>query len=141
VWHPICGTPYVSSYMWHPVCDNPCVTPNVWHPICSTQYVAPNMWHPICGTQYVAPHMWHPICGTPYELQRKPISSAKSAESNVAASYFGISLRPFCFPSTNTSLISPGWTPCNSHTNPLTPKLNPAAQHCLTRFFTGDFAS
>jgi hypothetical protein len=25
--------------------------------------------------------------------------------------------------------------------NPLTPELNPYAQHCLTRFFTGDFAS
>jgi hypothetical protein len=25
--------------------------------------------------------------------------------------------------------------------NYLTPKLNPSAQRCLTRFFTGDFAS
>jgi hypothetical protein len=25
--------------------------------------------------------------------------------------------------------------------NPLTPELNPSAQHCLTRFYTGDFAS
>jgi hypothetical protein len=25
--------------------------------------------------------------------------------------------------------------------NPLTPELNPFAQRCLTRFFTGDFAS
>jgi hypothetical protein len=25
--------------------------------------------------------------------------------------------------------------------NPLTPELNPYAQRCLTRFFTGDFAS
>jgi hypothetical protein len=25
--------------------------------------------------------------------------------------------------------------------NPLTPELNPSAQHCLTRLFTGDFAS
>jgi hypothetical protein len=25
--------------------------------------------------------------------------------------------------------------------NPLTPELNPSAQRCLTRFFTGDFAS
>jgi hypothetical protein len=25
--------------------------------------------------------------------------------------------------------------------NPLTPELNPCAQRCLTRFFTGDFAS
>jgi hypothetical protein len=25
--------------------------------------------------------------------------------------------------------------------NPLTPKLNPSAQRCLARFFTGDFAS
>jgi hypothetical protein len=25
--------------------------------------------------------------------------------------------------------------------DPLTPKLNPSAQSCLTRFFTGDFAS
>jgi hypothetical protein len=24
--------------------------------------------------------------------------------------------------------------------NPLTPELNPSAQRCLTRFFTGDFA-
>jgi hypothetical protein len=24
---------------------------------------------------------------------------------------------------------------------PLTPELNPSAQRCLTRFFTGDFAS
>jgi hypothetical protein len=28
-----------------------------------------------------------------------------------------------------------------NHINPLTPELNPSAQHCLTRFFTGDFAS
>jgi hypothetical protein len=25
--------------------------------------------------------------------------------------------------------------------NPLTPELNPSAQRCPTRFFTGDFAS
>jgi hypothetical protein len=25
--------------------------------------------------------------------------------------------------------------------NPLTPVLNPSAQRCLTRYFTGDFAS
>jgi hypothetical protein len=25
--------------------------------------------------------------------------------------------------------------------NPLTPELNPSAQHCLESFFTGDFAS
>jgi hypothetical protein len=25
--------------------------------------------------------------------------------------------------------------------NPLTPELNPSAQRCLPRFFTGDFAS
>jgi hypothetical protein len=25
--------------------------------------------------------------------------------------------------------------------NPLTPELNPSAQRCLTRFFTGDFDS
>jgi hypothetical protein len=25
--------------------------------------------------------------------------------------------------------------------NPLTPELNPFAKRCLTRFFTGDFAS
>jgi hypothetical protein len=25
--------------------------------------------------------------------------------------------------------------------NPLMPELNPSAQRCLTRFFTGDFAS
>jgi hypothetical protein len=25
--------------------------------------------------------------------------------------------------------------------NPLTPELNPSAQRCLMRFFTGDFAS
>jgi hypothetical protein len=25
--------------------------------------------------------------------------------------------------------------------NPLTPKLNPSGQRCLTRFFTGDFVS
>jgi hypothetical protein len=25
--------------------------------------------------------------------------------------------------------------------NPLTPELNPSTQRCLTRFFTGDFAS
>jgi hypothetical protein len=30
--------------------------------------------------------------------------------------------------------------PANS-VNPLTPELNPSAQRCLTRFFTGDFAS
>ena len=49
-------------------------------------------------------------CGTPYELQRNTRSSAQSPDSNVAASYFGISLRPFCFPPLNTSLISPGWS-------------------------------
>jgi hypothetical protein len=27
------------------------------------------------------------------------------------------------------------------HVNSLTPELNPSAQRCLTRFFTGDFAS
>jgi hypothetical protein len=27
------------------------------------------------------------------------------------------------------------------HLNPLTPELNPSAQRCLTRLFTGDFAS
>jgi hypothetical protein len=27
------------------------------------------------------------------------------------------------------------------HVNPLKPELNPSAQHCLTRFFTRDFAS
>jgi hypothetical protein len=36
---------------------------------------------------------------------------------------------------------------CNTHRllleyiNPLTPELNPSVQGCLTRFFTGDFAS
>jgi hypothetical protein len=25
--------------------------------------------------------------------------------------------------------------------NPITPELNPSAQHCLTRFFTGEFSS
>jgi hypothetical protein len=29
----------------------------------------------------------------------------------------------------------------NENINPLTPKLNPSAQCCLTRFFTGDFPS
>jgi hypothetical protein len=29
----------------------------------------------------------------------------------------------------------------SSHINPLTPELNPSSQRCLTRFFTGDFAS
>jgi hypothetical protein len=29
----------------------------------------------------------------------------------------------------------------NLSVNPLTPELNPSAPHCLTRFFTGDFAS
>jgi hypothetical protein len=28
-----------------------------------------------------------------------------------------------------------------NHINPLTPELNPLTQRCLTRFFTGDFAS
>jgi hypothetical protein len=28
-----------------------------------------------------------------------------------------------------------------THINPLTPELNPSAERCLTRFFTGDFAS
>jgi hypothetical protein len=27
------------------------------------------------------------------------------------------------------------------YNNPLTPKLNPSAQRCLTRFFTGNFSS
>jgi hypothetical protein len=30
---------------------------------------------------------------------------------------------------------------CLHYTTPLTPELNPSAQRCLTRFFTGDFAS
>jgi hypothetical protein len=29
----------------------------------------------------------------------------------------------------------------NIRNHPLTPDLNPSEQHCLTRFFTGDFAS
>jgi hypothetical protein len=29
----------------------------------------------------------------------------------------------------------------NSQINPLTPELNPSAQRCLARSFTGDFAS
>jgi hypothetical protein len=29
----------------------------------------------------------------------------------------------------------------NTYLNPLTPELNPSAQRCLTRFFTGNFAS
>jgi hypothetical protein len=29
----------------------------------------------------------------------------------------------------------------NPQINPLTPELNPSAQRCLTRFFTGGFAS
>jgi hypothetical protein len=33
----------------------------------------------------------------------------------------------------NTKLLPPF--------NPLTPELNPSVQRCLTRFFTGDFAS
>jgi hypothetical protein len=28
----------------------------------------------------------------------------------------------------------------NNSINPLTPELNPSAQRCLTRFYTGDFA-
>jgi hypothetical protein len=28
-----------------------------------------------------------------------------------------------------------------SHINPLTPKLNPSSQRCLTRFSSGDFVS
>jgi hypothetical protein len=30
---------------------------------------------------------------------------------------------------------------CIGQINPLMPELNPSAQHCLTRFFTGNFAS
>jgi hypothetical protein len=30
---------------------------------------------------------------------------------------------------------------CSALFNPLTPELNPSAQRCLKRFFTGDFAS
>jgi hypothetical protein len=30
---------------------------------------------------------------------------------------------------------------CLKDFNPLTPQLKPSAQHCHTRFFTGDFAS
>jgi hypothetical protein len=33
------------------------------------------------------------------------------------------------------------WTRIHYIFNTLTPELNPSAQHCLTRFFTGDFAS
>jgi hypothetical protein len=31
--------------------------------------------------------------------------------------------------------------PVLKYINPLTPELNPSAQRCLSRFFTGDFAS
>jgi hypothetical protein len=34
-----------------------------------------------------------------------------------------------------------GTLPRAQRINPLTPKLNPSAQRCLTRFFTSDFAS
>jgi hypothetical protein len=33
------------------------------------------------------------------------------------------------------------WLIITAYLNPLTPELNPSAQRCLTRFFTGDFAS
>jgi hypothetical protein len=33
------------------------------------------------------------------------------------------------------------WEVSENLINPLTPELNPSAQHCLTKFFTGDFAS
>jgi hypothetical protein len=33
------------------------------------------------------------------------------------------------------------WQVMNEGFNPLTPELNPSTQRCLTRFFTGDFAS
>ena len=36
----------------------------------------------------------------------------------------------FCFSTANLTLL-----------NPLTPELNPSAQRCLTRFYTGDFDS
>jgi hypothetical protein len=32
-------------------------------------------------------------------------------------------------------------TKCVSQVNPLTPELNRSAQRCLTKFFTGNFAS
>jgi hypothetical protein len=36
-------------------------------------------------------------------------------------------------------LLPPGVNP--NAFNPLTPELNPSAQRCLTRYFTGEFAS
>jgi hypothetical protein len=46
----------------------------------------------------------------------------------------------------STRPTSPGWVTCGicggqSDINHWTPELNPSAQRCLTRFFTGDFAS
>jgi hypothetical protein len=39
-------------------------------------------------------------------------------------------------------MISPAlWRVQDSIISPLTPELNPSAQRCLTKFFTGDFAS
>jgi hypothetical protein len=38
-------------------------------------------------------------------------------------------------------LASKGLKSEKNKVNPLMPELNPSAQHCLLRFFTGDFSS
>jgi hypothetical protein len=43
--------------------------------------------------------------------------------------------------STNKSRLQRNVLCVTETINPLTPELNPSAQRCLTRFFTGDFAS
>jgi hypothetical protein len=40
-----------------------------------------------------------------------------------------------------TNIISHDTPQHNAVINPLTPELNPSAQRCLMRFFTGNFAS
>jgi hypothetical protein len=57
-----------------------------------------------------------------------------------ARSFTGIPLPlPYCCMYVHTSRMSLVIGKCN--VNPLTPELNPSAQRCLTRFFTGDFVS
>jgi hypothetical protein len=70
--------------------------------------------------------------------------------------YFSLSFMSVCTPRIFRPSVLSSWPPCRSwsliqapfytvHCNlvrqPLRPELNPSAQRCLTRFFTGDFDS
>jgi hypothetical protein len=52
---------------------------------------------------------------------------------------FSFACNLFFFPKARDHVLDPYIS--SLYINPLTPELNPSAQRCLTRFFTGDFAS